>query len=131
MYVEGEGGMHVSTSTLNEELGNVDFILSDKTGTLTKNNMICYGFSMGGYRYLANSIPSKTESKETIMTALHNENGFSDFSDMEKEYIIHFLRSLFLCNSVCHDIKRLMNRLSLWNRTERLFFGQNQLMKKR
>ena len=65
MYVEGEGGMHVSTSTLNEELGNVDFILSDKTGTLTKNNMICYGFSMGGYRYLANSIPSKTESKET------------------------------------------------------------------
>ena len=28
------------------------------------------------------------------------ENGYDTLSEMETEYVIHFLRSLFLCNSV-------------------------------
>lgn len=41
----------VQTSTLNEELGQVKFIFSDKTGTLTKNYMEFKKMSIGKYSY--------------------------------------------------------------------------------
>ncbi len=41
----------VQTSTLNEELGQVKFIFSDKTGTLTKNYMEFRKMSIGNYSY--------------------------------------------------------------------------------
>ncbi len=41
----------VQTSTLNEELGQVKFIFSDKTGTLTKNYMEFKKMSIGKFSY--------------------------------------------------------------------------------
>ena len=41
----------VRNSELNEELGNVDYIFSDKTGTLTANVMVFRKCSIDGVRY--------------------------------------------------------------------------------
>jgi len=41
----------VQSSNLNESLGQVDFIFSDKTGTLTKNYMEFKKVSIGDYSY--------------------------------------------------------------------------------
>ncbi|KAJ8563004.1 hypothetical protein K7X08_031456 [Anisodus acutangulus] len=50
-YEETDKPAHARTSNLNEELGQVDTILSDKTGTLTCNSMEFVKCSVAGTTY--------------------------------------------------------------------------------
>jgi len=54
----------VQTSTLNEELGQVKFIFTDKTGTLTKNYMEYKAMSINGKIYGINERKNKEEKKK-------------------------------------------------------------------
>ena len=47
-YEKTDKPTHVHTSNLNEELGQVDTILSDKTGTLTRYSVEIVNCSMAG-----------------------------------------------------------------------------------
>ena len=54
----------MQSSNLNDELGQVSYVFSDKTGTLTRNVMNFKKFSCGSYTYGDNTLT--LEEKEAI-----------------------------------------------------------------
>lgn len=99
MSVRGEGSAHANTSNLNDELGQVQFIFSDKTGTLTQNVMKFQTVTMGTREYGAEYLLEKFEKykKEEMIDNIENilpEN--NDLSLAESS----FLTCLCLCNEV-------------------------------
>jgi phospholipid-translocating ATPase len=63
----------VRTSTLPEELGRIEYLLSDKTGTLTQNEMEMKKLHMGTISYGADSMD---EVSYQLSTAFGNPSSF-------------------------------------------------------
>ena len=118
----------VQTSTLNEELGQVKFIFSDKTGTLTKNYMEYKAMSINGKIYGIKNEKKKKKNEENNIKKnkkLKDEFGSitnynfhcSEFKqdfvnnsnpeDEQYQKIYLFLLCLALCHSVITDQKVL------------------------
>ena len=104
----------VQTSTLNEELGQVKFIFTDKTGTLTKNYMEYKAMSINGKIYgIKNKEEMKLENKKKKIK-LNDEYGFiTNFNFSSNEFIQDInqkneqsqkIRLFLLCLSLCHSI---------------------------
>jgi phospholipid-translocating ATPase len=96
------------TSELIEELGQVEFIFSDKTGTLTKNEMEFKKCSINNKIYGSNTtINSDNTLLNSQMINSYNINGdlsaynimISNKFNEEKEKINNF----FICMSLCHS----------------------------
>ena len=51
--------MRAQSSNLNEELGQIEYVFSDKTGTLTCNIMSFKKFTAGSVAYGTNDKPSE------------------------------------------------------------------------
>ena len=97
----------VQTSTLNEELGQVKFIFTDKTGTLTKNYMEYKAMSINGKIYgIKNKEEMKLENKKKKIK-LNDEYGFITNFNFSSNEFIKDIKIKGLRPSVIVEYKRL------------------------
>ncbi|OBA20430.1 membrane-spanning Ca-ATPase [Metschnikowia bicuspidata var. bicuspidata NRRL YB-4993] len=103
----------VRTSSLVEELGQIDYIFSDKTGTLTRNVMEFKCCSIGGKCY-AEEIPEDAHAQ--VVDGV--ETGFYSFDDLQRHLADLSLQQsaiiseFFSLLSTCHTVIPELNDVS-------------------
>ena len=80
-------GTVARNTTIPEELGRIQVLMSDKTGTLTRNEMIFKSLYVGQSRYDKKDLD---EIKDTIANKFKNEMGF-DSKNSQKEIMVKLL----------------------------------------
>uniref|UniRef100_A0A7S2WIZ1 Phospholipid-transporting ATPase n=1 Tax=Mucochytrium quahogii TaxID=96639 RepID=A0A7S2WIZ1_9STRA len=125
MYDEDTGKFaSCNTTSLAQEIGQVNWIFSDKTGTLTRNEMRLVACTVEGEtygRYLCKDLEALAE--ETCGVLQSSRICFSDLLDaleQRDENVEAFMRALSLCHTVLverdhghKDTTRMLRRRSL------------------
>ncbi|XP_073142453.1 probable phospholipid-transporting ATPase 8 [Henckelia pumila] len=93
-YDETDNPAHARTSNLNEELGQVDTILSDKTGTLTCNSMDFVKCSIAGTAYGRGVTEVERALAKRKVDAQHNIVNFSSNLQMSTDDITDLGKSI-------------------------------------
>ena len=106
-YAETDTPAICRTSSLVEELGQIEYIFSDKTGTLTCNVMQFRQCSIGGVQY-AETVPEERRSAgDNDMDGIYDFNRLrANLADHPSQSAIHhFLAMLATCHTVIPERK--------------------------
>lgn len=90
----------VRNSNINEDLGQIQYIFSDKTGTLTRNEMVFAKCTVAGLRY--NDVEMDSEKPARPGTRFNDSRliGRLNANHSTKREITDFLLLLTICNTV-------------------------------
>ncbi|KAJ8649723.1 hypothetical protein MRB53_002746 [Persea americana] len=118
-HIESNTPALARTSNLNEELGQVEYIFSDKTGTLTRNLMEFFKCSIGrevygnGITEIERSVAQRSglkidEVKESVLPAHEKGFNFDDARLMQGswrgESDPDACKEFFRCLAICHTV---------------------------
>ncbi|KAG7206905.1 hypothetical protein KM043_000800 [Ampulex compressa] len=110
-HAESDTPAMARTSNLNEELGMVNYVFTDKTGTLTRNVMEFKRCSVGGLFYELPIPPGENESSSNINSELikaiiegRSLQNSSRPGDKKKANHAIILHEFMIMLSVCHTV---------------------------
>uniref|UniRef100_A0A0K0F2K1 Probable phospholipid-transporting ATPase VA (inferred by orthology to a human protein) n=1 Tax=Strongyloides venezuelensis TaxID=75913 RepID=A0A0K0F2K1_STRVS len=108
-YEESDKSMEVKTLNIPEELGQIKYVLSDKTGTLTENKMIFRGCHINGIDYSKDCVKVLTNFMDNETEVYRSEKLMKELTEKvhdENSPVYHFLINMAICNTVVVSKKR-------------------------